>query len=169
MEHVLHSQISSHLEMNNILTPNQHGFRKGLSRETQLISTFHDWSLSVDRKKQIDVTIPRVNIQKYLGVTITSDLSWSNHINNICIKANKTPGLLRRTLHLCSADVEKRAYESRVRPNVEYATTAWTPHTKKDISKLENVQRSVARFVSNDYRRTLSVTSMMQKVGWQGI
>ena len=112
-------------------------------------------------------TIPRVKIQKYLGVTITSDLTWSNHISNICTKANKTLGLLRRTLHPCSADVKKRAYESLVRPNMEYATTAWSPHTKKDINKLENVQRSAARFVSNDYRRTSSVTSMILKVGWQ--
>ena len=50
---------------------------------------------------------------------------------------------------------------------MEYATTAWASHTKKVINKLENVQRSAARFVSNDYRRTSSVTSMIQKVGWQ--
>ena len=27
---------------------------------------------------------------KYLGVTITNDLKWNTHINNICTKANRT-------------------------------------------------------------------------------
>ena len=37
---------------------------------------------------------------KYLGVTITNDLKWNTHINNICTKANRTLGFLRQTLLL---------------------------------------------------------------------
>ena len=37
---------------------------------------------------------------KYLGVTITNDLKWNTHISNICTKANRTLGFLRRTLFL---------------------------------------------------------------------
>ena len=43
MEHVLCSHLSKHLEINNILTPHQHGFRKGFSTENQLISVLDDW------------------------------------------------------------------------------------------------------------------------------
>ena len=35
---------------------------------------------------------------KYLGVTITSDLKWNSHIRNVCSKANRTLGFLRRYL-----------------------------------------------------------------------
>ena len=38
---------------------------------------------------------------KYLGVTITNDLKWNTHISNICTKANRTLGFLRRTLFSC--------------------------------------------------------------------
>ena len=38
---------------------------------------------------------------------------------------------------------------------------------KKNIDKLEGVQRPAARFVANDYRRHSSVTKMMKDLKWQ--
>ena len=38
--------------------------------------------------------LENVNSIKYLGVTITNDLKWNTHINNICTKANRTLGFL---------------------------------------------------------------------------
>ena len=37
---------------------------------------------------------------KYLGVTITNDLKWNTHVSNICTKANRTLGFLRRNQHV---------------------------------------------------------------------
>ena len=45
---------------------------------------------------------------KYLGATITFDLRWNTHISNICTKANRTLGFLRRILFSCPQD-EKEA------------------------------------------------------------
>ena len=39
------------------MSPNQHGFRPGLSCETQLISALHDWSSWLDRGIPTDVAI----------------------------------------------------------------------------------------------------------------
>jgi len=55
MEHVLCCHLSNHLEINNILTPHQHGFRKGFSTETQLISVLDDWLSSLDKRIRTDV------------------------------------------------------------------------------------------------------------------
>ena len=33
-----------------------------------------------------------------------------------------------------------------VRPHLEYASGAWNPNLKKDINKLENIQRKASRF-----------------------
>ena len=43
---------------------------------------------------------------KYLGVTITNDLKWNTHVSNICTKANRTLGFLRRNLSACPQDVK---------------------------------------------------------------
>ena len=43
---------------------------------------------------------------KYLGVTITSDLRWNTHVSNVCTKANRTLGFLRRNLYSCPQEVK---------------------------------------------------------------
>ena len=65
---------------------------------------------------------------KFLGVTNTSDLKWNLHIRNVCYKANRTLGFLRRNLFSCPQDVEEAAYKSLVRPILEYGSTVWDPH-----------------------------------------
>ena len=57
MTHFLCSRLSDHLEANNILTPHQHGFCKGFSTETQLISVLDDWLTSLDKQIRTDVPI----------------------------------------------------------------------------------------------------------------
>ena len=44
---------------------------------------------------------------KYLGVTITNDLKWNTHIPNVCTKANRTLGFLRRNLYSCPPELIK--------------------------------------------------------------
>ena len=90
-----------------------------------------------------------VSSAKYLGCTLNSELRWNEHITNICNKANKTIGFLKRNLNISSRTVKENAYKSLVRPTVEYASTVWDPYTKSDIDRIEMVQRRGARFVTN--------------------
>ena len=52
---------------------------------------------------------------KYLGVTIINDFKWNTHISNVCTKANRTIGFLRRNLYSCPPDVKEAAYKGLVR------------------------------------------------------
>ena len=56
---------------------------------------------------------------KYLGVTIINDLRWNTHVSNICTKANRTLGFLRRKLYSCTQEVKEAAYKGLVRPVLE--------------------------------------------------
>ena len=62
-----------------------------------------------------DTILKNVESIKYLGVTITSDLKWNTHNSNVCTKANRTIGFLRRNLFACPQDVKEAAYKSLVR------------------------------------------------------
>ena len=57
LEHIIHTSVISHFERNNILTDCQHGFRKHISCETQLILTINDLSRGLNDKQQIDAIL----------------------------------------------------------------------------------------------------------------
>ena len=44
-----------------------------------------------------------VDTTKYLGINLSHDLSWNDHVNAITTKANETLNFLRRNLPTCSA------------------------------------------------------------------
>ena len=64
---------------------------------------------------------------KYLGVTITSDLRWNTRVSNVCTKANRTLGFLRRNLYSCPQEVKEAAYKGLVCPVLDYGSSAWDP------------------------------------------
>ena len=89
---------------------------------------------------------------KYLGVTLSNDLQWSKHIQDITSKCSSTLGLLRRNLSGCPIKLREQAYIALIRSRLEYCSAVWDPHLKKDINSVEAVQRSAARFTVQDYR-----------------
>ena len=97
--------------------------------------------------------ILQVTSAKYLGVTIDQHLTWKDHINNICHRANSVKGFLRRNLHQCPTSIKSNCYKTFVRPILEYAVTVWSPYLQYQIHQLDKVQRSAARFVMNDFSR----------------
>ena len=112
-------------------------------------------------------TLESVTSAKYLGVTINSDLKWNNHIGNITSKANRTLGFLKRNFKISSPKLKTQAYQTLVRPIVEYASPVWDPYNQNQIDKIEMVQRRAARYVCNRYHNTSSVTEMLNHLQWR--
>jgi len=102
--------------------------------------------------------------EKYLGVTLSSDLSWSSHITAICTKANQKLGFIKRNLKGTPQELKRLAYIAFVRSGMEYASIIWDPHFIKDSDALERVQRRAARWITNNHDRTTSVTSLLQQL-----
>ena len=113
--------------------------------------------------------ISSVSSATYLGISVADNLSWNEHCDTICKKANSTLGLLRRILSGCTPDVKNTAYLTLVRPKLEYASSAWDPHMQRNIDKIEMVQRRAVRFVYNDYSRYSHVSPMIKALGWDSL
>ena len=114
-------------------------------------------------------TLESVDSAKYLGVTISQDLNWNKHINNITGKANRTLGFIKRNVKTKNESVKELAYKTLVRPQVEYASTIWSPHTKQNTQKIEMVQRRAARWVKYNYSTYDSVSTMLNNLGWRSL
>ena len=110
--------------------------------------------------------LDEVKDSKYLGVTISDNLDWSKHITTTTTKANARLSFIKRNLKDCPQKLKEIAYFSLVRSFVDYASAVWDPHQKYNQEKLEMVQRRAARFVKSRYKRTDSVTAMLDELGW---
>ena len=110
--------------------------------------------------------IERTYSFKYLGVTISSTLSWTERIHNICTKARKVIGILYHHFYL-NADTTSllQLYLSLVRPILDYACQVWHPHLIKDIQKLESVQKFALRLCTKqwnlDYESLLMICNIL--------
>ena len=112
-----------------------------------------------------------VSSAKYLGVTISRDMNWSEHMNSVCTKANKTFGFLKRNLKISSGSrkIKEMAFKSYVHPALEYACTVWDPHSQQHIDRTDAIQRRAARFVMRRYRRTPSASAMIDDLKWTSL
>ena len=87
-----------------------------------------------------DCPIEQVDSYKYLGVLISSDLSWSLHINWVCSRAKQLIGFLYRHLRLVDSKCVSRVYQAIVLPILNYCSAIWDPYHQTYINKLERVQ-----------------------------
>ena len=101
---------------------------------------------------------------KYLGLTISKNLSWSEHIAATTKKAETARSFLVRNISSCTPEVKKQCYTTLVRPILEYASEVWDPHQATNIQRLERTQRRAARFITGNYHRQASVTEMLSKI-----
>ena len=107
---------------------------------------------------------------KYLGVTITNDLRWNTYASNICTKANRTLGFLRRNLYACPQEVKGAAYKGLVHPVLEYSGSVWDPSGVGLQNELEKVQTRAARFVTGNYNFEIeNVTGILEHLKWESL
>ena len=139
------------------------------------INKYH--TLHAHRKKQpiihtytMDNTpVTLVTHHPYLGIELQSDLRWTTHIQNTTNKAQKTLNMLKRNLKQASTIVKSQAYKTIVRPQLEYASAIWDPHSAKDTYNLNKIQNYAARWVHHDYSHYTSVSSSQKQLNWPSL
>jgi hypothetical protein len=105
----------------------------------------------------------------HIGVELTKDLRWKNHINQISAKGNRALGFVKRNLSSCTEEIKLTAFNTLVRPTIEYCSAVWDPHTHLYARRLEMVQRRAARWVTGRFNNTSSVSDMLSHLGWRSL
>ena len=132
-----------HLDLHNILSDQQHGFRKKRSCESQLILTIQDLASSLDDGEQID------------AVLLDFSKAFDKVPHQCLLLKLQHYGLRGQLLSWIESFLTGRSQKVLVEGK---SSSAWDPHTDRNTKKLEAVQRRAARFVTGDYLQAVSPT-----------
>ncbi len=78
---------------------------------------------------------------------ISDDLKLSNQCSKVVKTANKLVGFIGCTFKHISAKAILTLYNALAHPFLEYCFLFWSPYYRKDIDKLERVQRRVTNII----------------------
>ena len=101
-----------------------------------------------------NVILNEVQSHKHICVTFNHSLSWTSHIDEVCIKAMKRLDIIQRfKFKLAQKDLE-RLYISFVLPIIEYGDALWDGATHLDTGKLDYVQIRAMRIITGATERS---------------
>ena len=128
---------------------------------------FSEWHLTVNATKTVSMVIRSQNMppctlsirindkpveqrdtHRHLGVTFSSTLRWTEHIDSIIYNASRKLGVLQRLRRTLTPAVLLDIYTTCIRPTLEYAYLVWCGLSKSDCARLERCQRSAAHIIT---------------------
>ena len=112
--------------------------------------------------KMGDDVLGRTTQEKDLGITFNADLKVSEQCG-IASKGNQILALIRRTITYKDKQLIVPLYKAIVRQHLEYCIQSWRPYRKKDIDKLERIQRRATKIIPE--LRDLSYESRLLQCG----
>ena len=168
-ERVIFNSIFEYLEENNLLCPNQSGFRPSDSCEYQLLSILHEIHKEVvfSRKSHKlahppvlfnNVPVKRCSIQKHLGFHLDEKLNFNHHVKEKITKANKGIGVIKKLSNILPRDALLTIYKSFVRLHLDYGDIMYDqPQNESFCNKLESIQYNAALAITGAIRGTSKV------------
>ena len=91
--------------------------------------------------------LPSTDQQRDLGIIITKDLKWQKQTEKSCKTASRVLEFTARNFKYKSKELILPLYKSLVRPHLEHAVQFWSPHLRRDIDKIEKIQRRATKMV----------------------
>ena len=111
-------------------------------------------------------TLQNVTKHKHLGLIISNNGFWDEHIDYIIKKAYNRLNILRKCRTVLDRFTLEKLYFSFIRPILEYADVVWDTQKQTLINKLENVQQEAARIVTGGTKLT-SLAKLYEETRWE--
>ncbi|XP_044755626.1 uncharacterized protein LOC123314384 [Coccinella septempunctata] len=92
-----------------------------------------------------DVPINTCSSHSDLGVIVTENRSWSDHIISILNKAKRSLFMIQKAFNGCEPSTYAVLFKTYVRPILEFAGPVWCPVLNRDLALLEGIQRRATR------------------------
>ena len=99
-----------------------------------------------------------------LGVEMSSDLTFNQHIGNVVTSASRMVGWAMRTFRERSRNTMMTIWKCLIQPKLDYCSQLWSPSEQASIALLESVQRNftskIAGMQDKDYMDRLASLKM---------
>ena len=118
--------------------------------------------------KMSGTALDEVESFKHLGVTISKDLSWHQHIENLATTAGKCLDILNALKYKLDRTTLEKLYFVFIRSKLEYANIVWDNCSKQLSDILEGVQYRAAKIISGAINRT-SHNIIYKELCWQSL
>ena len=103
-----------------------------------------------------------------MGVTLTDNGKWQNHIENIMASASKVIGVMRKLKYTFSRIALNQIYISYARPILEYSSIVWDNCTVEYSNSLERLQNEAERILTG-LTRSVSLERLHAECGWDSL
>ena len=94
------------------------------------------------------IVVQEVKTHKHLGLLLSENLNWSNHIDMLLVKASKKLNMLKGLKYKLDRRTLEILYLAHVRPILEYCDVIFDNCSILLSEKLESLQRDAARIVT---------------------
>jgi hypothetical protein len=112
--------------------------------------------------------VEEVKSHTHLGVKLSYNLRWNNHINDITIKARKRLNSMVHLKYKLDRKTLETMYQSYVRPTMEYAQVVWGGTYDSDMVKLEKIQIDALRLVTGATAKS-NIANLYRDTHWMKI
>ena len=114
------------------------------------------------------VNIEFVKHHKHLGLTLTANMKWDQHIETILKSTSKIIGIMRKLKYNFTRKALNQIYLSYVRPILEYSCIVWNGCTTEQSNSVEKLQNEAARIVTG-LTRSVSLENLYRECGWESL
>ena len=110
--------------------------------------------------------IEEVTSHKYLGVVLSNDCTWHEHLEYIKSTAWTRINIMKKNKYKLGRRFLQIIYFSFIIPVIEYSNVVWDNCTLYEANEFEKIQIESARIVTGA-TKLVSIDSLYTETGWE--